>query len=143
MESHTEYHNISTPVLRIVIPNSKPVKEKAPAYKQSKYILLCPPSQGTEQPKKPFKIWSYSKLQDYLCEFDEIEEVETEITKIQSMLQYLEGPLGLKEKKEDSHKYQENVKRCTQLFRVLLWQKANWPNQCLPIHWCGLSSLNG
>lgn len=143
MESHTEHHKTPVPVLRIVIPHSKTVKEKPPTHKQSKYVLLCPQSHGGEPPKRPFKIWSQSKLQDYLCEFDEIEEVEAEITKIQSMLRYLECPLGLKEKKDDPHKYQENVKRFTQLFRVLLWQKANWPNQCLPLNWCGLSALNG
>jgi hypothetical protein len=143
MESHTEHHTVPKTLLRIVIPTSKPVKEKPPMPKQSKYVLLCPPSHPSEPPKPPFKIWSQTKLQDYLCEFNEIEQVENEITKIQSMLRWLESPLGLKEKKEDAHKYQENVKQFTQLCRVLLWQKANWPNQCLPRQWCGLSSLNG
>lgn len=136
MESHTE-----RPTLQIKVPISTNNHSIKPP-RSHKYIEFKPAAQQNPH-QKAYKIWSQPHLQNYLAKFNELEEVEIELEKIQEILRYFEGPFGQKHKKEDLHEYTENVKRTTQLFRVLLWQKANWPNQVLPQNWLGIGGFTG
>lgn len=125
MESQTK------PQLRIVAP-----RPQAPP---STFVEIT----VSEAPNRTYRVFSHHALQKYLSNINTLDDLEEKMANIQEILKYQESPNCRTRNKEEPHIYREEMKRVTQLFRVLLWQKANWPNQVLPRNWVGLASFNG
>lgn len=83
-----------------------------------------------------FKIFSFETLSMYLLyTINSREDIEREIKNVQDILKRLEGEIGKQLREENPQTYKESIKQSTQIFRALLWQKDNWPNQHLPHTW--------